>query len=115
MRHYYAFESGHETIEQHSVMNISENSSWYAVKSSSSIDIQRNGETLIRMFKKSPSSVGSSTALRSSDRRKLVNAVHEQYPILSADEAKRVVPEGIKSGKVMSSGEVPGVRWYSLL
>jgi hypothetical protein len=93
-------------------MNISENSSLCNVKSSSSYstDIQRNEEFKPRMFKKSPSSVGSSTALRSSDRRKLVNAVHEQYPILSADEAKRVVPEGIKSGKVMTSGEVPGVR-----
>lgn len=61
------------------------------------------------MFKKSPSSVGSSTALRSSDRRKLVNAVQEQYPVLSVDEAKKVVPDGIKSGKVVTSGEVQGV------
>ena len=61
------------------------------------------------MFKKSPSSVGSSTALRSSDRRKLVNAVQEQYPILSADEAKKIVPDGIKSGKVVTNGEVQGV------
>lgn len=61
------------------------------------------------MFKKPPASVGSCTALRSSDRRKLVNAVQEQYPILSADEAKRAVPEGIKSGKVLTSGEIPGV------
>lgn len=64
------------------------------------------------MFKKSPASVGSSTALRSSDRRKLVNAVQEQYPVLSAEEAKKVVPEGIKSGKVMTSGEVPGVSYF---
>lgn len=61
------------------------------------------------MFKKSPSSVGSSTALRSSDRRKLVNAVQEQYHTLSADEAKKIVPDGIKSGKVVTSGEVQGV------
>lgn len=64
------------------------------------------------MFKKTPASVGSSTALRSSDRRKLVNAVQEQYPVLSAEEAKKVVPEGIKSGKVMTSGEVPGVSRF---
>jgi dihydroxyacetone kinase len=61
------------------------------------------------MFKKSPSNLGPSTALRSSDRRKLVNAVQEQYPILSADEAKKIVPDGIKSGKVVTSGDVQGV------
>ncbi|KAI5453409.1 hypothetical protein NCC49_005888 [Naganishia albida] len=66
------------------------------------------------MFKKSPSSVGSSTALRSSDRRKLVNAVQEQYPILTAEEAKKVVPDGIKTGKVTTSGEVPGIIYSSI-
>lgn len=41
-----------------------------------------------------------------------MNAVQEQYPVLSAEEAKKVVPEGIKSGKVMTSGEVPGVSRF---
>ncbi|KAJ9122314.1 hypothetical protein QFC22_001735 [Naganishia vaughanmartiniae] len=65
------------------------------------------------MFKKPPANVGPSTALRSSDRRKLVNAVHEQYPDLSAEAAKKVVPDGIKSGKVLTSGEVQGMIYSS--
>ncbi len=68
------------------------------------------------MFKKPPSQISSSTPIRSSDKRKLLAAILAQYGIIPGDDAagpdwKGLVPDGIRSGKVTTSGGIKCVSW----
>jgi hypothetical protein len=70
------------------------------------------------MFRKQPSHIASSTAIRSSDRRKLLNEIFRRYGIstdgadddgvagVAGVEWTGLVPMGIRCGKVTTSSGI---------
>ncbi|KAK4685848.1 translation initiation factor 2D, partial [Tremellales sp. Uapishka_1] len=71
------------------------------------------------MFKKQLAHQGTSTPLRSSARRQLLATIYQQYPALSQpydgitekELGKLVLPEGVKSMGIETSGEVEGTLY----
>ncbi|EJU00198.1 hypothetical protein DACRYDRAFT_108945 [Dacryopinax primogenitus] len=64
------------------------------------------------MFKKSPSELKTSSALRNSDRRKLAGDVATAFK-LAPEECDLLVPDGLQARKFKSSGGEPGTIYQS--